>query len=1058
MKALSLFLLLVCSTVLFGQNRCDSAVVVGSLPFHDDTTTCKGAINGSINPCGLKGEGYAYYYSFTADHDMTVQVQVERKEGIYPRMYAALTLKCKLDSCLFADFDESTGKIIFTIRLTKDIAYNFIVYSDVYSTSGEDPKTYNCFGYLLDIIEIVGDGEGGCKFHDIDKLNYLDKVQTNCTESRQLASYGCGINKVAGGKDYLYRYVPKPGETCLNAKAVSNYGGSFLGAFRGCPTPNNCIVTNTSFSVYDTAYIELNVIPGIPVYFLVSPAFGSDTNCIEFDFQLNLSPIKTENCPAAVNVTAPYFYTEFHFRCKDYAYPAINKCQSWIPHDADFYKISSPGNQCLSIVADDDPYSDKIKMMLFKGCPYDSGAVCITSSWKYFINDPDDYYVLFAPQYINDLENHKARFYITDEVDLAANCQNTRNFSSFPVNETISIANCMRGISFPCCEDSDPRDPSITYSFTVPADGCYEVAASGSTDIAYIVLSDSCVNGVFHCSNSVLNNRTANISMRSALIAGRTYYVTVAKSQFQNTYAKITLTINPVDSSGNDCILCTQDSCSTCQYSGVETSDFNGWDGYTGTFSDPLQDPGIPSGGVNSSKQISIVSGDGRDMYGGFPMVNPNGGKYSIRLGDYNSGKGSATLQYTYLVEPDAELFTYYYAVVLQDPGHDPAEQPRFTITTFTSNGDTIFCGNYDVTAGGNIPDFKSNADMRYKDWSAVAIPVKSYRGQTIIVQFQVKDCSRGDHLGYAYLDAACMNADTMKTFNCDGRGSDLIGPLGFKSYLWNTGDTTKDLHFVNSGNYELTATTFTDCVIKFPSVITDIKTPPFSIGPDTSICAYDSTTFDATFPSATFYVWNTGDTTAKFTTHNAGIYSVIVGYDSPCMLYDTAIVSRLLTPVLRLRDTSLCYYDSMMVKTNWTNGDFLWSTGETTDSIRGYPDNEYILTVTSTDGCVVSDSTRIIVETECPEIYVPNCFTIDGDNLNEIFKPISVEMTINELRIYNRWGEMIINIPGPEPSWDGNAKGEQCKQDVYEWQILYTSPRGEKGSKVGHVTLLRFK
>lgn len=56
----------------------------------------------------------------------------------------------------------------------------------------------------------------------------------------------------------------------------------------------------------------------------------------------------------------------------------------------------------------------------------------------------------------------------------------------------------------------------------------------------------------------------------------------------------------------------------------------------------------------------------------------PPGSTRSARLGNQSTGAQGERLTYTINVTAQNSQFIYKYAVVLQDPGHSPAQQPVF--------------------------------------------------------------------------------------------------------------------------------------------------------------------------------------------------------------------------------------------------------------------------------------------------------------------------------------------------------------------------------------------
>ncbi len=88
---------------------------------------------------------------------------------------------------------------------------------------------------------------------------------------------------------------------------------------------------------------------------------------------------------------------------------------------------------------------------------------------------------------------------------------------------------------------------------------------------------------------------------------------------------------------------------------------------------------------------------------------------------------------------------------------------------------------------------------------------------------------------------------------------------------------------------------------------------------------------------------------------------------------------------------------------------------------------------------------------------WVPNCFTPNGNDLNEFYLPIAIGVANYKFEIFDRWGEKLFTTTDPKQGWNGKFKGSLCKQDVYVWRISFKNVVTEKLEiKYGHVTLLR--
>ena len=110
---------------------------------------------------------------------------------------------------------------------------------------------------------------------------------------------------------------------------------------------------------------------------------------------------------------------------------------------------------------------------------------------------------------------------------------------------------------------------------------------------------------------------------------------------------------------------------------------------------------------------------------------------------------------------------------------------------------------------------------------------------------------------------------------------------------------------------------------------------------------------------------------------------------------------------------------------------------------------------------CYMEETLQVIV-TECPgTIYwVPNCFTPDGDESNQLFGPVMTEgYDINgfEFLVFNRWGNVVWESNDPNGRWDGSYNGKKCTDGVYIWRLQFNV--FDNDSKIldqGYLTIIR--
>ncbi len=91
------------------------------------------------------------------------------------------------------------------------------------------------------------------------------------------------------------------------------------------------------------------------------------------------------------------------------------------------------------------------------------------------------------------------------------------------------------------------------------------------------------------------------------------------------------------------------------------------------------------------------------------------------------------------------------------------------------------------------------------------------------------------------------------------------------------------------------------------------------------------------------------------------------------------------------------------------------------------------------------------------PLIFVPNTFTPNNDDRNEVFRPIiaGYEGWRYKLTIFDRWGLAIWSTEDRNVGWDGRKDGAEPVIDVYVWKVIVERD-GDARDFIGHVTLLR--
>lgn len=145
------------------------------------------------------------------------------------------------------------------------------------------------------------------------------------------------------------------------------------------------------------------------------------------------------------------------------------------------------------------------------------------------------------------------------------------------------------------------------------------------------------------------------------------------------------------------------------------------------------------------------------------------------------------------------------------------------------------------------------------------------------------------------------------------------------------------------------------------------------------------------------------------------------------------------------------------------------WNFGDGTTSIVEAPDHTFPqdagsnylieLIVSTQFGCTDTAQQIVIIKDQIL-YYVPNTFTPDGDEFNNIFLPIltsGIDFSDFELKIYDRWGEILFESYDVNVGWDGTYHGKIVPQGTYTWTLQFGLIENDKDLFLsGHVSLMR--
>ncbi|MBL7826328.1 MAG: T9SS type A sorting domain-containing protein, partial [Saprospiraceae bacterium] len=211
----------------------------------------------------------------------------------------------------------------------------------------------------------------------------------------------------------------------------------------------------------------------------------------------------------------------------------------------------------------------------------------------------------------------------------------------------------------------------------------------------------------------------------------------------------------------------------------------------------------------------------------------------------------------------------------------------------------------------------------------------------------------------------------TGQTANGINDGTATANPSGGTApftYLWNNDATTQTITGLAPGNYSVVVTDANGCTTQ-----QSVTVNSYNCALSGSIVGTDVTCFGANNGTATVsfvggtepftYAWSNGETTASISGLNAGIYTVNVNDANNCpavLSIQITTPNELLANAVSTNETGIGSNDGTATAVpTGGNGSYtyLWSNGETTQSISGLAPGSYTVQVTDGNNCIVSQT-----------------------------------------------------------------------------------------------------
>ena len=221
----------------------------------------------------------------------------------------------------------------------------------------------------------------------------------------------------------------------------------------------------------------------------------------------------------------------------------------------------------------------------------------------------------------------------------------------------------------------------------------------------------------------------------------------------------------------------------------------------------------------------------------------------------------------------------------------------------------------------------------------------------------------------------------------CIGDSTQLFINPGYATYLWGNGEADFEIYVDKPGYQSLTVRSgvcvYTDSVLV---VENSLPSPSLVFTAANPLCERDSVilTLDQAYSS---YLWNDGSSNDTLVVKTTDRYSVTITDANGCENVTNDTLTFLESPIVEITNDDspdMCAGEILNLDAG-DYADYLWSTGETSQSIDVTTSGTYSVIATSQNGCITND-TLIVTFHDFPILEVAgdtNYCTGSGANLN---------------------------------------------------------------------------
>ncbi|MBK9146880.1 MAG: gliding motility-associated C-terminal domain-containing protein [Flavobacteriales bacterium] len=295
----------------------------------------------------------------------------------------------------------------------------------------------------------------------------------------------------------------------------------------------------------------------------------------------------------------------------------------------------------------------------------------------------------------------------------------------------------------------------------------------------------------------------------------------------------------------------------------------------------------------------------------------------------------------------------------------------------------------------------------------------------------------------------------------CEGGIVNISATPGFDNYTWNNNAVGQSIS-VQAGTYFVAASIGPCTTFSNTFTVTQVPNPaPVITGPNFS-CGGTPVLLTTTQPFSS-YNWSTGSTSST-TQSGSGAVTVTVTDANGCTGTSAPFnvtVANDPTADFGTSPESPQPTGTTVQFTDLSNGqgsaitDWQWTfdpNGNSSDEqspewTYSEPGQYWVtLIVTNAFGCIDTVSQRYDIYP--PDITIPNVISPNGDRSNDFFVIENIEFWVNNLTVFNRWGQKVYEATNYRNTWKAD--------DLPDGTYYYVLTLQDKSEYTGHVTVLR--